>query len=266
MQFKKLFAPVAVSAALAFASLSGSALAAETIKIGVTPVPHADVVNFIKPQLAKEGVNLKIVEFNDYVQPNLALDSKDLDANYFQTIPYLEEFCNQHKLNFEILVSVHLEPMGLYSKKVKSVADIKKGDKIAVPNDPTNEGRALRVLENAGLVKLAKDFKLTDGLGGIVENPLKLKFVELEPALLPRALDDVQASVINANYALQAGFNPAKNAIALEAKSSPFGNVVVVRKGDAQKEAFQKLKKVITSPEVKKFIEEKYQGGVIPTF
>ena len=157
-------------------------------------------------------------------------------------------------------------------KKIKEIAyylvasGAKKGDKIAVPNDPTNEGRALRVLENAGLVKLAKDFKLTDGLGGIVENPLKLKFVELEPALLPRALDDVQASVINANYALQAGFNPAKNAIALEAKSSPFGNVVVVRKGDAQKEAFQKLKKVITSPEVKKFIEDKYQGGVIPTF
>ena len=265
MQFKKLFAPVAVSAALAFASLS-SAVSAETIKIGVTPVPHADVVNFIKPILAKEGVHLKVIEFNDYVQPNLALDSKDLDANYFQTIPYFEEFCRQHKLNFENLVSVHLEPMGLYSKKVKNVADIKKGDRIAIPNDPTNEGRALLVLEHAGLIKLAKGFKLIDGLSGVVENPLNLKFVELEPALLPRALDDVKASIINANYALQAGFNPAKDAIALEAKSSPFGNIVAVRKGDAQKEAFQKLKKAITSPEVKKFIEDKYQGGVIPTF
>lgn len=156
--------------------------------------------------------------------------------------------------------------MALYSKKVKRLADIPAGAKVAVPSDPTNEGRALKVLEHAGLIKLKDGATLLSGIGDIVSNPKKLKFVELEPALLPRALDDVTAAVINANYALEAGFNPAKNAIALEEKSSPFGNVVAIREGDDKKEAFQKLKKAITSPEVKKFIEEKYQGGVLPVF
>ena len=152
------------------------------------------------------------------------MKSGDLSANYFQTIPYLEDFAKQHNLDYEILVSVHLEPLGLYSKKVKSLKDIPDGSQIAIPSDPTNEGRALKVLEYSGLIKLRE------------------------------------------GATLLAGLNPAKNAIALEEKSSPFGNVVVVRKGDAQKEEFQKLKKVLTSPEVKKFIEEKYEGGVIPVF
>ncbi len=258
-------------------------------------------------------MNLEVIEFNDYVQPNLALDSGDIDANYFQTIPYLEEMEKQHKLNLHILVSVHLEPMALYSKTVKNLADIPNGAKIAIPSDPTNEGRALKVLEHAGLIKLKDGATLLSSPADIVENPKNLKFLELEPALLPRALDDVVAAVINANYALEAGFNPAKNALALEnpknlkflelepallpralddvvaavinanyaleagfnpaknalaleEKTSPFGNVVAVRENDLNKEAFQKLKKAITSPEVKKFIEEKYQGGVLPVF
>lgn len=142
MHLSRLFAPIALASALGFATLSTPALADTTLRIGVTPVPHADVVNFIKPQLAKEGVNLEVIEFNDYVQPNLALDSGDIDANYFQTIPYLEEMVKQHKLNLHILVSVHLEPMALYSKTVKNLADIPNGAKIAIPSDPTNEGRA----------------------------------------------------------------------------------------------------------------------------
>lgn len=244
MNLSRLFAPIALVSAIALSGISGSALADTTLRIGVTPVPHADIVNFIKPTLEKEGVKLEVVEFNDYIQPNLALDAGELDANYFQTIPYLEEMVKSRGLNLHILVSVHLEPMALYSKKVKRLADIPAGAKVAVPSDPT----------------------LLSGIGDIVSNPKKLKFVELEPALLPRALDDVTAAVINANYALEAGFNPAKNAIALEEKSSPFGNVVAIREGDDKKEAFQKLKKAITSPEVKKFIEEKYQGGVLPVF
>lgn len=266
MTLSKLFAPVALASALALAGLSGNALADTTLRIGVTPVPHADVVNFIKPQLAKEGVTLEVVEFNDYVQPNLALDSGDLDANYFQTIPYLDEMVRSQKLNLQVLVSVHLEPMALYSKKVNALADIPDGAKVGIPSDPTNEGRALKVLEHAGLIKLKDGATLLAGPADIVENPKNLKFIELEPALLPRALDDVTAAVINANYALEAGFNPAKNAIALEEKTSPFGNVVAVRKGDEKKEALLKLKKVITSPEVKKFIEDKYEGGVLPVF
>ena len=172
----------------------------------------------------------------------------------------------QHNFKFKILVSVHLEPMAVYSKKFKNVSDIPAGSRIAVPSDPTNEGRALKVLENAGLIKLKKDATLLATTVDIVENPKKLSFYELEPAQLPRSLDDVAAAVINANYALQAGLNPAHDSIALEAKSSPFGNVVVVRDGDEAKPEFQKLKAAITSPEVKKFIEEKYKGGVIPVF
>ena len=250
MNLSRLFAPIALVSAIALSGISGSALADTTLRIGVTPVPHADIVNFIKPTLEKEGVKLEVVEFNDYIQP----------------IPYLEEMVKSRGLNLHILVSVHLEPMALYSKKVKRLADIPAGAKVAVPSDPTNEGRALKVLEHAGLIKLKDGATLLSGIGDIVSNPKKLKFVELEPALLPRALDDVTAAVINANYALEAGFNPAKNAIALEEKSSPFGNVVAIREGDDKKEAFQKLKKAITSPEVKKFIEEKYQGGVLPVF
>ena len=261
MNLSRLFAPIALVSAIALSGISGSALADTTLRIGVTPVPHADIVNFIKPTLEKEGVKLEVVEFNDYIQPNLALDAGELDANYFQTIPYLEEMVKSRGLNLHILVSVHLEPMALYSKKVKRLADIPAGAKVAVPSDPTNEGRALKVLEHAGLIKLKDGATLLSGIGDIVSNPKKLKFVELEPAL-----DDVTAAVINANYALEAGFNPAKNAIALEEKSSPFGNVVAIREGDDKKEAFQKLKKAITSPEVKKFIEEKYQGGVLPVF
>ncbi len=265
--FFSRLAPCALAASIALGTFSPGALAADpVIRIGVTPVPHADIVNLIKPKLAAEGVKLEVIEFNDYVQPNLALDSKDLDANYFQTIPYLEEFCTQHKLKLDILVSVHLEPMALYSKKAKNPADIPSGSHIAIPNDPTNEGRALKVLENAGLIRLKDGATLLSTPRDIVENPKKLKFYELEAAQLPRVLDDVAAAVINANYALQAGFNPAKDAIAIEAKSSPFGNVVAIRPGDEKKPEFQKLKSAITSPEVKKFIEETYEGGVIPVF
>lgn len=260
------FAGVAAAAVLAFGSYSSASLANETIRIGVTPVPHADIVNFIKPQLAKEGVDLKVVEFNDYIQPNLALQSKDLDANYFQTIPYLEEFAKQHNLKYKILVSVHLEPMALYSQKYKSLKDIPNGARIAVPSDPTNEGRALKVLQHAGLIKLRDGATLLAGVKDIVQNPKNLTFYELEPAQLPRSLPDVAAAVINANYALQAGLNPVKDGIAIEESSSPFGNVVIVRPGDENKPEFKKLKKALTSPEVKKFIEEKYKGGVIPVF
>ena len=154
MNLSRLFAPIALVSAIALSGISGSALADTTLRIGVTPVPHADIVNFIKPTLEKEGVKLEVVEFNDYIQPNLALDAGELDANYFQTIPYLEEMVKSRGLNLHNLVSVHLEPMALYSKKVKRLADIPAGAKVAVPSDPTNEGRALKVLEHAGLIKL----------------------------------------------------------------------------------------------------------------
>ena len=262
----RTFTGAAAAAVLAFGFSAGAAAADKVIRIGVTPVPHADIVNFIKPQLEKEGVKLEVVEFNDYVQPNLALDSKDLDANYFQTIPYLEEFVKQHNFKFKILVSVHLEPMAVYSKKFKNVADIPAGSRIAVPSDPTNEGRALKVLETAGILKVRPEAGILASPADIVDNPKHVKIVEVEAAQLPRALDDVDAAVINSNYALAAKLNPTKDAIAIESKDSPYANVVVVRAGDENRPELQKLKNALLTPEVKKFLEEKYQGAVVPAF
>ena len=267
MQFKKLFAPVAVSAALAFASLSGSALAAETIKIGVTPVPHADVVNFIKPQLAKEGVNLKIVEFNDYVQPNLALNDKELDANFFQHDPYLQNFMEEHKeVKLVSAGGVHIEPMGIYSKKVKDLKDLKDGATISIPNDPTNGGRALLLLEKAGLLKLKDGVKEKATLQDIAENPKNFKFQEVEAAQVPRTLDDVDAAIINSNFAMQVQLDPTKDSLFIEDSTSPYVNIVAVRQGDENRPEIQALMKVLHSQEIKDFINNKYKGAVVPAF
>ena len=266
MNLSRLFAPIALVSAIALSGISGSALADTTLRIGVTPVPHADIVNFIKPTLEKEGVKLEVVEFNDYIQPNLALDAGELDANYFQTIPYLEEMVKSRGLNLHILVSVHLEPMALYSKKVKSLADIPAGAKVAVPSDPTNEGRALKVLEHAGLIKLKDGATLLSGIGDIVSNPKKLKFVELEAAQVPRSLKDVDIAVVNSNYALGIGLNPLKDSIYLEDKRSPYALVVATRKGDQNDPRVQKLVKALQSPATKKFILTKYKGAVVPSF
>ena len=267
MNLSRLFAPIALVSAIALSGISGSALADTTLRIGVTPVPHADIVNFIKPTLEKEGVKLEVVEFNDYIQPNLALDAGELDANYFQTIPYLEEMVKSRGLNLHILVSRASRadgPLLQEGEETRRHSGRRQGGRAVRPDE---RGSCTQGARARGPHQAQKDgATLLSGIGDIVSNPKKLKFVELEPALLPRALDDVTAAVINANYALEAGFNPAKNAIALEEKSSPFGNVVAIREGDDKKEAFQKLKKAITSPEVKKFIEEKYQGGVLPVF
>ncbi|KAB7649409.1 ABC transporter substrate-binding protein [Sutterella faecalis] len=262
----KSFAGAAAAAVLACTAFSSTAAAADVIRIGATPVPHADILNFIKPKLEKEGVELKVTEFTDFVQLNLALSNKDLDANYFQSTPYLETYEKQYGVKFATLVGVHLEPMAVYSKKYKSLSEIPEGSRIALPSYPTTEGRALKVLESTGLIKLREGASLLSTVRDIAENPKNLTFYELEAAQVPLALNDVAAAVINANFALQAGLSPIKDSIAIEPSSSPFVNIVVVRPGDETKPAFQKLKAAITSPEVKKFIEEKYKGGVIPTF
>ena len=278
MQLKKLFAALAVSGGLVF-TLAGcgdkapaekaaapAQTAAVELKIGVSPVPHADIINFVAPTLEKEGVKVKVIEFNDYVQPNLALSEKELDANFFQHKPYLDTFSKEHKLNLAVLAAVHLEPMGVYSKSIKNVADLPDGAKIAVPNDPTNGGRALKVLETAGILKVRPEAGILASPADIVDNPKHVKIVEGEAAQLPRALDDVDAAVINSNYALAAKLNPTKDAIAIESKDSPYANVVVVRAGDENRPELQKLKNALLTPEVKKFLEEKYQGAVVPAF
>ena len=237
-----------------------------TIKIGATPVPHAEILNFLKPILAKQGVDLEVIEFNDYVKPNMALNDKELDANYFQHKPYLEKFISERKMKLVPLVAVHIEPMGIYSKKLKDLKNIPEGAKVAIPNDPTNGGRALNILAKAGLIKLKDGVGISGTVADIKENPKNLKITEIEAALLPRSLDDVELSAINANFAMQANLNPTKDALFLEPKDSPYANVVVVRAGDENKEAMVKLKKAINSPEVKKFIEDKYKGAIIATF
>jgi D-methionine transport system substrate-binding protein len=246
------------------AAKSGSENDKKVIKIGATPVPHKEILEQVKPILEKKGYTLEIKEFTDYVQPNLALNDGDLDANFFQHIPYLNKSVEEKKLDLTYTVKVHIEPMGLYSKKVSKLTDLKAGSTIAVPNDPTNEARALRVLETAGLIKL-KSGDLVTAID-IIENTKNLKFKELEAAQLPRVLNDLDAAVINTNYALEAKLNPAKDALVIESKESPYANVLAVRKKDKDKPYIKALSEALNSPEIKKFIEEKYKGDIVPAF
>ncbi|MBE3575799.1 MAG: MetQ/NlpA family ABC transporter substrate-binding protein [Firmicutes bacterium] len=243
-----------------------AAAAPVVLKVGATPVPHAEILNFIKPVLAKEGIELKVIEFQDYVQPNLALASGDLDANFFQHIPYLEQFCKDHNLDLTYIAKVHIEPMGAYSRKVKSLKSLRTGALVAIPSDPTNAGRALLLLQSGGLIKLRAGAGLQATPFDIASNPKKLQFKELEAAQLPRVLQDVDLAVINTNYALQAGLNPTRDALIIEKSDSPYVNVLAVRKADKDNPALLKLAKALTSPAVKKFIEEKYKGQIVAAF
>ncbi len=243
-----------------------TAFSAEKILVGATPVPHAEILEFIKDDLAKRGFELVVKEFNDYVQPNLATDSGELDANFFQHIPYLEEFNKNKGTKLVRVVGIHLEPMAVYSKKHKSfdTNSLKNGVKIAVPNDPTNESRALDVVASTGVVSF-KDNALKTPLD-LTSNPKQIKFIELKPAQLPRALSDADYAVINANYALAANLNPTKDGLVLESKSSPYVNVLVVKAGKEKTAKTKALVKALQSEKVKKFIADKYKGAVIPAF
>ena len=240
-----------------------------TISIGVTPVPHEEIVkDVVKPKLEKAGWKVKIVEFNDYVQPNTALESGDIDANYFQTTRYLEEEVTKRILHLVSVAPVHLEPMGLYSKTVKSVSSLKDNASIAIPNDGSNESRAIKLLAENGLIQVGSADLLT--VKNITANPHHFKFTEVDAANLVRTLDDVDAAVINGNYALQAKFNPAKDALIKEssdtAASKPYYNDLVVKKGNESTEKTNALKAALTSQEVKDYINKNYKGSVIPVF
>lgn len=237
-----------------------------TITVGATPVPHGEILNEIKPLLAKEGIDLKVVEFTDYVKPNLALNDKELDANFFQHTPYLDKFNAERGTKLKAICKVHVEPMGIYSHKIKDLKDIPDGAKVAIPNDPTNGGRALLVLQNAELIGLKDGGSITSTVQDIEKNDKHLQFVELEAAQVPRSVDDVDIALINTNFGMEAGFNPLKDALFLEAKDSPYANVLVVREGDENRPEIQKLVKALQSPEVKKFIEDKYAGAILPSF
>lgn len=239
---------------------------AKIIKVGATPVPHAEILNYIKDDLKSKGYTLEIVEFTDYVTPNLALNDKKIDANFFQHVPYMESFAKDKGLKLVSAGKVHVEPLGLYSKKYKSVEELPKGATIAIPNDPSNGGRALILLQAKGLIKLKAEAGLEATEKDIVENAKEFKFKALEAAQLPRTLEDVDASIINGNYALESGLNPVKDSILLEGADSPYANIVTVLEGHEKDEKIVALLQALQSENVKKFIADKYKGGVVPAF
>ena len=238
---------------------------AVTLKVGVSPVPHAEILGAVKDKLAKEGVNVEIIEFTDYVQPNLALNDKNLDANYFQHKPYLDEFAQSRNLKLVSAGAIHLEPMSVFSKKIKDLKDLPDGARVAIPNDPTNGGRALLVLQSAGLIKLRAGAPITATPQDITENKKNLQFSELEAPQLPRSLEDADISVININFALEAKLNP-KDAIFTESSDSPYANIVAVREGGENRPEIKKLIEALTSQESKDFIEKKYNSAIKAAF
>lgn len=238
------------------------------IKVGASPVPHAEILKYIKDNLAaQEGLDLTIVEFTDYVQPNLALNDGQIDANYFQHQPYLDDFAKEHNLDLVSVAIVHIEPLGIYSKKIKSLAEVPDKAIVAIPNDATNGGRALQLLAANGLIQLKEGVGVKATVLDITNNPKNLQIKELEAAQLPRSLEDTSLSVINGNYAIEAGLTPSKDALVLESgENNPYANILVVKKGHENDLGIQKLVKLLNSPEVKQFILDKYKGSVLPAF
>lgn len=236
------------------------------IKVGATPVPHSEILNIIKPKLKEKGIELEIIEFTDYVQPNLALDAKEIDANFFQHEPYMESFASERNIELFSAAKIHIEPLGLYSKKIESIDDLKDGAVISIPNDPTNEGRALILLESKGYIKLKEDAGLEATDADIDSNPKNLVFKPIDAAQLPRTLKDVDAAIINTNYALEAGLNPSTDPLIIEGSESPYANILTIRPEDKDNENIKALIEALQSVEVKEFIEEQYKGAIVPAF
>ncbi len=259
MKATRLLAALALVAAF-------SVQAAEKLSIAATAVPHAEILKFIKPTLAQQGVELDIKVFTDYVQPNVQVSQSRMDANFFQHQPYLNEFNDGRGTSLVSVVGVHVEPFGAYSSKINSLDDLKDGDTVAIPNDPTNGGRALLLLQKAGLITLKDSSKITATPRDIAENPKNLEFYELEAATLPRILDQVEVALINTNYALEAGLKPTEDALIIEGSDSPYVNILVAREDNKDSAAMQKLAEALTSDAVKGYIKETYKGAVVPAF
>lgn len=249
------------------ATLAGGVLAQDKpVKIGVTAGPHAQIFEQVKKVAERDGLKLQIVEFSDYVQPNAALAAGDLDANSYQHKPYLDQQVKDRGYKFTSVGYTVNFPIGVYSKKVKALKDLKEGARFGIPNDPTNGGRVLLVLQDQGVIKLKAGVGLKATPLDVVENPKKLKFVELDAAQLPRSLDDLDAAGINTNYALPAGLHPGKDSIAQESAKSPYVNIIAVRDQDKDEPWVAKLVKAYQSEEVKKFIQAEFKGAVVPGF
>ncbi len=246
--------------------LTGSAWAQESITVGTTAGSDVEVLEKAAEVAAKSGLNVKIIEFSDYVRPNLALAEGEIDLNSFQHVPYLEAFCKDRGLDLVPIGDTYVAPIGFFSKKIKSLDELKEGDSVAIANDPTNGGRALLLLEKAGLIKLKEGVGLTASPFDIAENKLKLKIVELDAAQTPRSLDDVAAAAINNTFSIPAGFNPSKDAIYREGVDSPYVNVIVARAKDKDNPLYKKFVEAYQSKEVAEFILERYDGSSVPAF
>jgi D-methionine transport system substrate-binding protein len=236
------------------------------LKIGVTAGPHAQIMEAVKKVAEKNGLKLQIVEFSDYIQPNAALAAGDLDANSYQHLPYLEDQIKTRGYKFTSAATTITFPMGIYSKKVKSLNELKDGARFGIPNDPTNGGRGLLLLQSKGLIKLKPEAGLKATPLDVASNPKKLKIVELDAAQLPRSLDDLDAAAVNGNFAESAGLNPIRDAIAMEDAKGPYANVIAVRTQDKDKPWVAKLVQAYHSPEVKQFIATQFKNSVIASW
>jgi len=263
---KKLMFSLAASLLLAGCSSGSGNAGNQTLTVAATAVPHAEILKEVKPILAKEGVNLDIKVFADYVQPNTQVAEKTIDLNYFQTKPYLDTFNREHNTHLVTIVGVHIEPFGAYSHKYTSIDQLPVGATVTLPNDPANEARGLLLLARNGIITLKDPNNDLSTPKDITANPKNLVFKPLEAAMLPRTLDEVDLSLINTNYALAAGLNPQKDALLIESKDSPYVNYLVGRPDNQNDPRVQKLAKALTSPEIKAFIAQKYHGAVLPAF
>jgi D-methionine transport system substrate-binding protein len=251
---KTLLLPL-LAAALALTACGKSGEPSQKLVVAATAVPHAEILEVVKPLLKQEGVDLD----DQLVQ-------KQVDANYFQTDPYLDAYNRDRKTDLVKVIGVHIEPFGAYSRKIKSLAELREGADVVIPNDPSNNSRALILLHKAGVIELKDPTNALSTQRDIIANPKNLKFRELDSAMLPRVLDQVDLALINTNYALDAGLNPTKDALAIESKDSPYVNFLVARPDNKDDARVQKLAKALTSPQVKSFIETKYKGAVLPAF
>ena len=238
-----------------------------TLRVGASPTPHAEILAQVVDDLAEQGIDLQIVEYTDYVVPNTAVEDGEDDANYFQHTPYMENFNAERGTHLVAVGDIHYEPMGIYAGQTTSLEELPDGATIAVPNDATNEGRALLLLQAQGLITIDEAAGLECTPNDIVDNPKNLVFKELEAAMLPQTIDEVNLSVINSNYALQAGFNPVQDSLAMEtADTTPYPNVIAVKEGNENNEAILALVKALQSDKVRDYIEETYGGAVVALF
>ena len=236
------------------------------LKVIATPVPHAEILEVVKKELKDKGINLIILVVDDYNTPNRSLANQEADANFFQHTLYLDEQVKQFHYPLQSIAKIEIEPMGIYSKKFRSLSDLPEKSKIVLPNDPTNEARALLLLQKHGLIELDNPSNVHATILNIKTNPKKIHFIEVDAAMVPRSLEDVDAAIINTNWALQAGLNPSKDALVIEDKDSPYANVLVVRQGDENRADIQALKDAMTSEKMRAFILEKYHGSIFPAF